>query len=159
MAYTKVTTDYVLDNPWGYQSANRDKDNIRALLGWRPEKQLGGSRHVGLQAPSGGGAVAYDAYEFRDVVIDGSAISGDLVFQARVEVKTANAAMAVTPTIRNVTLGADAIVGSSSASTSFVEQTLVLTPAAGVNRYRLQLTPATDAYECFGFGVIEVLES
>jgi hypothetical protein len=147
--------DFVLDNRYGYQTANTIKNNIIALASARIQRHLGGSRRISVPLV----AAAQDAIEYHDVEIDGTLLSG-LTVRARVEVRSANAGTSVTPKIRNITDGADAVVGVACSATAFGGtnsiQTLVFTPALGIKKYRLQLTPSNVTDAVFGLGHLEI---
>lgn len=155
MAYTAVSA-FVLDQIFGYQTANNLRANIEATLAARFHKHLGGSRLMALART----AAAQDVPEWQDVEIDGTNLGG-LTKQARVEVR-AGAATAITPKVRNVTDATDAGVGVSATGTAAdysgtnQKQTIALTLAAGVKKYRLQATPANTTDDTFATGHIEI---
>jgi hypothetical protein len=129
----EIPSDFVLDQLFGYQTANKIKNSIAALAAARLEKAFGGSREASINHNG-----TFDVFEFRDVQMDSTLLTG-LTVRARVEGKTANAATSVTPRVRNVTDGADHVTGTAITSTSFVEQVLTMSPlTAGTKKYRLQ---------------------
>ena len=154
MAWTAIA-NFILDQVYGYQDVNEAKNNIIALASARIQRDLGGSRITGVPRV----ASAQDAQEYIDVEIDGTLLAG-LTVRARVEVRTANAGTGVTPKIRNITDSTDAVTGVSSTSTTWggtnSYQTLTFTPASGIKKYRLQLTPANATNDVFGVGHIEI---
>jgi len=107
---------------------------------------------------------AQDAIDYIDFEIDGTNLGGFTV-QARVEVRTTNAATSVTPKIRNITDGTDAGVGAacSAINTDYsgvnCRQTIPITLVPGLKKYRLQLTPSTVNDEVFGIGYVEIFAS
>jgi len=152
-----IIADYVLDKVFGYQGANKIKNNVIALASMREQKNLGGSRLTSIPLA----AVATDAVDYIDVEIDGTQLAG-LTIQARIEVRTTNAGTSVTPKVRNVTDATDAGTGVASTATAAdysgtnQKQTIALTIASGIKKYRLQLTPSNATNQVFGIGYIEI---
>lgn len=157
MGYTAITA-YVLDQVFGYQSANALRLNIEALLACMFPKDLGGSRSMALPRT----ASALDAIDYRDIDIDDTDLSG-LEVHAKVEVRTTNAATSITPKIRNITDGADAVVGASCTATNAdytgtnQKQDLTLTLTTGLKKYRLQATPGDTNNDTFAIGNVYVV--
>lgn len=111
---------------------------------------LGGSRTIAIA----GGATTYqDAPDYVEFEVPTTTYTG-YVYKALVEVKTENAATTVTPKIRNVSDGSDAVVGSAGTSTSWgTYQTLTFTVTAG-KKYRLMFSKSDDLYAAWGIGVV-----
>jgi hypothetical protein len=110
---------------------------------------LGGSRSIAI--PTGGGY--QDAPEYIEFEVP-STTYGGYVYKCVVEVKTENAATTVTPKLRNVTDGTDAVVGTAGTSTSWgTYQTLTFTVAAA-KKYRLQASKSDDVYQAWITGHI-----
>lgn len=145
---------YILDQVFGYQSANKLRENLIVLASRRSGRSLGGSRLMpgepawdaeGLPTSNPAGLGPWNAVDYIDVEIDGTNQTG-MTYQARVEVRTNQATMTITPKVRNVTDGTDAGTGSSCAaaysdySGTNQKQTIALTVATGVKKYRLQYT-------------------
>jgi hypothetical protein len=157
MALWSVVADFILDQRFGFQSANKIKNNVISLASARIQHYLGGDRLRAVPRV----ASAQDAVNYIDVELDGTSLAG-LTVQARVEVRTTNAATGVTPKIRNVTDSTDAATGVSCTATAQdysgtnSKQTLGFSPAAGVKKYRLQLTPQNTTNDVFGTGYIEI---
>lgn len=155
MAYTAISA-FVLDQIFGYQTANKLRLNIEAALAVRFHKHLGGSRTIALART----AAAQDAIDYLDVEIDGTNLTG-LTKQARVEVRTLGATT-VTPKVRNVTDSTDAGTGVACAGTAAdysgtnQKQTIALTIASGVKKYRLMATPSATTDDTFAIGGIEI---
>lgn len=150
MAYTAIN-DFVLNQLLGYQTMTRLKNNIEAILATRLKSDFGGSRDNSVQ-----GTPILDVVNYRDVEIDATKLGG-LSVRARVEVMTTNAGTSVQPKVRNVTDGADKIVGAASTSLVFAEQLLDMTPlTAGTKKYRLQLVTNNNTNDVFGLGVMEI---
>ena len=148
MSWTTFS-DFVLDQVFGYQSANKLKNNAESLLAFRLQRNLGGSRE---NAVVGSGAL--DPYEYRDAELDSTKLGG-LSIRARVETKTSDVVTSVQPKIRNVTDGADLVLGTSHTNTSFTEELLAMTLTAGTKKYRLMLVTNNATNPVFGFGSIE----
>jgi len=117
--------------------------------------ELGGSRSIAL--PTGGGYK--DAIEFRDFLIPDALYTG-ATYEVIVELRVENAAISITPKIRNLTGGSDTVVGSATTSTTggvagdiWPSQTLAITPAANT-RYRLMFVKSADTYAAWGIGVL-----
>lgn len=112
---------------------------------------LGGSLQLGVRF-----ATVVDVIDPVDVQIDGDAVPNTV--QARVIVRTYNAATSVTPRVRNITDGVTAGTGAASASVTNAAQSFAVTLAAGVKEYRLQLTPSNDTHPVFGLGYLQFYE-
>lgn len=147
---------YVVGDKFGAQSAEKIRQAFDVLIGRRAVYPLGGSRNVALQHNA-----VIDAYDYLDIEIDGTDLAG-LTAQARVEVRVENAGLSVTPSIRNVTDSTDAGTGLACVATSDVysgtnqKQTIALTLASGVKKYRLRFTPTNNTYMFWGLGTIEI---
>lgn len=157
MAYTAAIADYILDQVWGYQGANKIKNNIIALASRRGVFGLGGSRNTSVPQV----ASAQDAVDYVDIELNGSNLGG-FTIALRVEVRVANAATSVTPKLRNITDGTDAGTGAACSATNAdytgtnQKQTITCTIAAGVKKYRLMLTPSNTTHPTFGIGYLEI---
>ena len=120
---------------------------------------LGGSRTVGILA-----AVATDAINWIDVEVDGTAFAG-WTLRARVEVRTSDVGTSVTPRVQNVTDATTAGTGVASTATATDYtgvnqiQTITVTLAAGVKKYRLQLTPSNANSDVYGIGYLELIKT
>lgn len=156
MAWNTIAA-YVLDQVWGYQGANRHRENLIALGSRRASYHLGGSRTVTLPLV----ASAQDAQDWIDVEIDGTNLTG-FTARLRVECRTLNAGTSVTPKLRNVTDGTDAGVGVACSATAAdysganQKQTITVTLATGVKKYRLQGTPSNTTNGTFVIGQLEI---
>jgi hypothetical protein len=148
---------YVVDQLFGYTRANELRQNLIALASRRAVYSLGGSRQTAVPQV----ASAQDAVDWIDVEIDGTNLAG-LTVQARIEVRVINAATSVTPKIRNGTDSTDAGTGVACTATNAnyggtnQKQTITLTLASGVKKYRLMLTPSNTTHPVFGIGCIEI---
>jgi hypothetical protein len=154
MASWSAIAAYVIDFGFGYQSANKHRENMIVLASRRAGRFLGGSRtlpnfptwddvgDVTSKPPSLG---PHDALDYVDVEINGTH-QGGITYQARVEVRTLWPGCSITPKIRNITAGTDAGTGvaCTAANGDYTgtnqRQTIAITLAAGVNKYRLQYT-------------------
>ncbi len=149
MPFTSVS-DFVLDQVFGYQTANYLKNNIVALASARLRASFGGSREASLN-----GSGALDLFDYRELTFVSTNLSG-LTIQARVETKTANAGTSVTPKIRNVTDSTDLVTGSAVTATSFTEEVLSMTPlTSGTKKYKMMVTTNNASNDVWGFGVCE----
>lgn len=156
MASWNVISAYVLDFVFGYQSANKHRDNMIALASRKAIYNLGGSRSVSLPQV----ASAQDVESYHDIELDGTNLGG-FTKQIRVECR-AGAGTAVTPKLRNVTDSSDAGVGASCTGTAAdysgtnQKQTITVTIASGVKKYRLMGTPANTTDPTFEVGDLEI---
>ncbi len=108
---------------------------------------LGGSRSVAI--PTGGGY--QDAPEYIEFEVPSTDYTG-FAYHVVVEVRTENASTTVTPKLRNITAGSDAVVGSAGTSTAWgTYQTLSFTPASG-EKYRLMASKSDDAVNAWVIG-------
>lgn len=154
MVQWNVVTAFVLDQIFGYQTANKLRENLITLASQRNGRLLGGSRFVpiepawdadGFPQSNPAGLGPWNAVDYIDVELDGTNQTG-MSFQARVEVRTQHATMTLTPKVRNVTDGTDAGTGAACAagysdySGTNQKQTIALTVATGVKKYRLQFS-------------------
>lgn len=147
---------FVLDQVFGYQTANFILNNLIALASVGPgQKNLGGSRQTSLPLA---GAVQ-DAIDYLDVQINGDNITG-LTVSVEVECRTDDAGTSITPKLRNITTAADSVVGAACAATTFAgtNGTQSLTPviAGGLNKYRLQGTPSNATNPTYLIGYIKI---
>lgn len=156
MAWNAVS-DFILDQLFGYQTATQLKNNIVALASARIVHQLGGSR----VDPIASVASAQDAVNWIDAEIDGTLLSG-LTAQLRVECRTDNVGTSVTPKLRNVTDSTDAGTGVACAATDAdftgtnQKQTVAVTLATGVKKYRLMGTPSNVTDPTYVIGYVEL---
>ena len=152
-----IIAAFVLDQAFGYQAANRFRENLIALSSAKLTYDLGGSRFTSLPQV----AAAQDGIDYRDIELDGTNLGG-FTKQARVEARTINAATSVTPKVRNATDLSDAGVGVACSailadySGANQRQTIALTLASGAKRYRLQGTPSNVTHPTFVIGYIEI---
>lgn len=152
-----VVSAYVLDQAFGYQGANRFRENLIALASARIVHSLGGSRATALPLV----ASAQDAIDYIDAEIDGTALGG-FTKQARVEVRTTNAATSITPRVQNTTDATTAGTGVACTATNTdysgtaQRQTIALTIATGIKKYRLQGTPQNTTNGTHAIGYIEM---
>jgi hypothetical protein len=156
MGWTAIGA-YILDQVWGYQGANKHRENMIALASRKAIYDLGGSRITALPQV----ASAQDAVEYRDIELDGTNLGGFTV-RLRVECRTINAATSVTPKLRNVTDSTDAGTGVACSATNAdysgtnQKQTITVTLAAGVKKYRLMGTPSNTTHPTFIIGDLEI---
>jgi hypothetical protein len=150
-----VIVTYPLNKVFGYQSANKHRDNLIVLASRRAARFLGGSRTLpndlatdlygGPPRSKSAGLGPSNVIDYVDVEIDGTNQVG-ITYQARVECRVDRVGLSITPKIRNVTDGTDAIAGAACAAVALdysgtnQKQTLVFVPAAGVKKYRLMFT-------------------
>lgn len=152
-----VIAAYILDQVFGFQSANKHRENLITLASRRATFQLGGSRAVSLPLV----ASAQDAADWIDIEIDGTNLGG-FTANLRVECRTMNAGTSVTPKLRNMTDSTDAGVGAACTATNAdysganQKQTVAVTLAAGIKKYRLQGTPSNTTNATFIIGYLEV---
>lgn len=164
-----VITAFILDQLFGYQTANKLRENHLVIVSGRLGRFLGGSRELpnnvcfppGQQPRSKNPGVGpFDALNYVDVEIDGTN-QGGLTIQARVEVRTDRSGCTITPKVRNITTGADAGVGLACAASDPAyggtnqRQTIALTIVTGINKYRLQYTLSTPNGTTWCTGEIE----
>ncbi len=155
MAWTAVPA-FILDQLFGYQTANYLRDNLIALASARHKYPLGGSRELTLDRL----ATVQDAKDWVDVELDGTNLGG-LTVRARIEVRTLAAGTSITPRVQNITDATTAGTGVACTATNAdytgtnQKQTVTLTVAAGIKTYRLQATLGNLAADAFVIGYIE----
>ena len=161
---------YVLDQLLTYQMMNRIRENLIALSSQRKGRFLGGSRTLpnspcwplygGAPYSKHGGLGPHDALDYVDVEIDGTN-AGGTTYQARVEVRIGRTGLTITPRILNVT---DATVAGTGVARSAANadytgtnqrQTIALTIASGIKKYRLQYTISGLPGDSWATGEIE----
>ena len=156
MAWTPISA-YILDQVFGYQTANLLRANAIALASRTALYGLGGSRITALPQV----ASAQDAVDWRDVEIDSTNLAG-FTARLRVECRVMNAATSVTPKLRNVTDSTDAGTGAACSATNSdysgtnQKQIVAVTLAAGVKKYRLMGTPNNTTHPTFVIGDAEL---
>lgn len=169
MAWTVISA-FVLDQLFGYQTANFIRGNLICLASRRSGRFLGGSRstpNFPSVNPDDGTVSSYhpslgphDAFDYVDVEIDGTNATG-LTYQARVEVRVGRTGQSITPKIRNITDSTDAGTGAacSAANGDYAgtnqRQTIALTIPTGVKKYRLQYNVGSVSGDTFCTGEIE----
>lgn len=152
-----VIAAYILDQVFGYQGANRHRENLIVLGSRRAVYPLGGSRSVTLPLV----ASAQNAESWIDVEIDGTNLGGHTA-NLRVECRTTDAGTSVTPKLRNVTDGTDAGIGAACSATNAdysganQVQTVAVVLASGIKKYRLQGTPSNATNGTFVIGYLEI---
>ena len=145
-----IPSDFVLDQVFGYQTANKIKQAVEALAATRLEKTFGGSREISVNHNG-----TFDVVDYRDVQMDSMKLTG-LTVRARVEGKTANAATSVTPLVRDISGSVDHVTGAAITATSFTEQILTMSPIGdGVRKYRLRGTTNNANNDVWLLGVCE----
>lgn len=164
MPWNPMPSAFVVDQVYGFQTAEKFRQNGLTLVSRRAGRPLGGSREVpnapvatpltGLLRSKHYGLGPFDAYEYVDVEIDGTNQAG-ITHQARVAVRVAASGLTITPKVRNVTDSTDAGVGVACTAADPAygganqKQTIALTIAVGVKTYRLQYTlnsPSGDSW-------------
>jgi hypothetical protein len=157
MAGWNTITAFVLDQVFGYQTANKIRDNLMTLGTARIRASLGGSRYRALPAV----ASAQDAIDYLDFEIDWTYMTGMSVI-AKVECRTMAAGTSITPKIRNLTDGSDAVTGNACTATATTwdgtnqAQDLTIPAATGTKKYRLQGTPSNTTNDTFIIGQVHV---
>src|SRR5262245_1839419 len=114
-----VISAFVLDQIFGYQTANRIRENLITNIAARRNYHLGGNRFIPAQAVVDPDLLflrskfvslgPFDADDYNDIEIDSTELTG-LTVQARVEVRTNNPLISITPKIRNATDSTDIVV-------------------------------------------------
>lgn len=149
MAWSIIST-FVLDQVYGFQTANTILDNLLALSGARFGKSLGGSDDVGILSAS------YVRVRSGHSAWINGANTGGMTVEARVQVRTADVATSVTPRIYNVTDAAEAIAGAAySADTNPNAQTLTFVPVTGLKEYEMQVQGGNATGLIYGLGDID----
>lgn len=169
-----VISTFILDQLFGYQTANKIRENLIVIASGREGRDLGGSRLIPANPMIGengelillskqNGTGPFDAVGYIDVELDGTNQTG-MTFQARVEVRVEGAApgtITCTPKIRNVTDSTDAGTGvaCSAGDPAFggtnQKQTIALTIASGVKKYRLMFSLSSPSCTVWVTGEIE----
>lgn len=170
MAQWHTITAYALDDAFGYQSANRFRENLLVLGSKHSGRALGGSRHIpnnpvadlvtGALRSKNPGVGPFDAHDYIDVEIDGTHQTG-VTFEANVQVRVGMHGQSITPRIWNLTDGSAAGTGvaCTSGDPSYnganQKQTIALTILPGLNIYRLQYTLGRPSGDTWCQGEIE----
>jgi hypothetical protein len=168
-----VISAFVLDQLFGYQTANKIRENLITNIAARRGRFLGGSRELPNFAVYDPAALRirskypslgpHNAENWVDVEIDATELTG-LTVQARVEVR-GDPVATVTPKIINATDSTDIVVGSACSvgspdySGANQIQTLAMTGllTAGIKKYRLQYTlGANTPVDTWAIGEIEI---
>lgn len=140
---TGIVTPYT----WG--------DKLLQDLIWVREARLGlflgGSLLNGLI-----NATVVDVINPMDLQLDGDELPDTI--EARVTVRTFDAATGVIPRVQNITDAVTAGTGVSSTSVTNATQSFTVTLAAGLKTYRLQLTPSNNTHPVFGQGYLQLYD-
>ncbi len=145
---TTSGTAYIAGHRWGFQDAEQVRQALDVAL-YLPHISLGGDEGTGQVT---GAATWVPVTSYLPISINGDSLGG-LTLQAVVLYKTENAAQAVQVRIRNVTDSTTAATGTSSVSTTAVEETLTVTIASGVKTYRLEMIGGAT-YAVTGWGYL-----
>lgn len=144
----------VSGDPFGYQSAEKVRQSLHAdAFAMFP---LGGSRSVGI-GPGGSPPVYVDAIDYLDFVVTDAKYAG-FTWVAVVECLSGDPSSPVvttiTPKIRNVTDGSDAVIGAAcDANEDFETQELTFTPTVG-KKYRLMGVKSDDDNPAYLIGYV-----
>jgi hypothetical protein len=136
----------------GYEEWNEILQSIRAAL-FNPIP-LGGSLDTGHPGSS------YQRVVSGVPFVLPSAVEGGGVWKARVFLVCEDAAVTITPKIRNVTDGSDAVIGDACSGTAAdwsgtnQQQTLTFTPTVG-KVYELWATKSAETKECWLVGTLQ----
>lgn len=149
MGYTSISA-FVVDQIFGFQTANLIRGNNLAGLGALRPGGLGGSSSVGLQTAS------YLEVEGRKRIrLDGTETSG-LTRQARIWYRTLAVATSVIWRVQNLTDVTTLAQGTIySADTLVQEEVISVTPPTGEKEYALELQGGNANNPIFGWGDIE----
>ncbi len=169
MSWNVIAT-FVLDQVFGYQTANKLQQNLIVLASRRTGRHLGGSRTIpndpsyplfgGAPVSKSAGLGPTDVVSYVDVEIDGTNQTG-ITYQARVQVRTQWGYISITPRVYNVTDGVAAgtgvacSAGASDYSGTNQKQTIALTIASGIKTYRLQFSLNNVSGSTWCLGEIE----
>lgn len=155
---------YVAGDPFGYQTANKLRDNFILLArGIISRNQYwGGDDNVGLISTTIVDALNQGSgFEIDN---SGGQLSGSsgVVIQVRCRLRVGDGSISITPSVYNVS-DAATVTSTGGAACSAInldfsganqEQTLVFTPASGVKRYRLQGTPSAGVVQFWISGIM-----
>jgi hypothetical protein len=173
MSAWSVIAQFVVNVRFGFQSAEKLRNNLIVLASRRSGRSLGGSREMpnspvfdleaGTFNSKHNGVGPFDAYDFVDVEIDGTHQLGSpgITYQARVEVRVGRTGLTITPKVRNITDATDAGVGvaCSASDPAYAgtnqRQTIALTIASGIKKYRLMYTLSGPGGDSWANGEIE----
>lgn len=138
---------YVNNSPFGYQDAERARQDIDICAYLAGHLDLGGDERPILSAsytPVNG---------HRSFDLNGDSLGG-MTLEAVLFFYTANAATTVNARVRNTTDGSNAgAIAAASAATSVTREVVTLTLASGVKTYRLEVTgsDASNPVYCWGY--------
>lgn len=157
MAYSQINSGSTIDGTFNAGADSFfEKARGNMIADSFAEFSLGGSRTQVCQ--EGGGYK--DAPEFRDWTAPSAGYLG-ATHVAVIETRVENAGISLTPKIRDLTAASDAVVGSSSTSTTgstdgdiWASQSLSFTPTAG-HVYRLMVLKSADTYSAWTVGKIK----
>jgi hypothetical protein len=165
-----VISAFVLDQIFGYQTANKLRENLIALAARRPGRYLGGSKFIpnspcwtplGMLHGKEMSLGPNDVVDQKIVEIDGT-FTG-FTYRARVQCRTDRPVLAITPVIYNLSSGLAVGTGSACAvsradyADASQDQTITLTIAAAINRYALRYTLNSISGQTWLTGEIEAL--
>ncbi len=132
---TPKASAYAVGDPFGYQTAEKIRQDLDLLAYCGLTADLGGSEDVGIVT---GAATWQPVRSYREFTLNGDSLGG-MTLEAVVFYKTSNAGQAVQVRLRNVTDSSTAATGTSSTSTSVTKETLTVTLASGDKNYRLEV--------------------
>jgi len=144
---TTASTAYTNGTRWGYQDAEEVRQSIDIAM-YLPVLPLGGSEGSGKVT---GAATWAPVASYLPHTINGDSLGG-LTVELVACYLTENASQAVQVRLRNVTDSTTAGTGTSSTSTTPVEEVISVTLASGSKQYRLEMTGgATYAVAAWGY--------
>src|SRR5262245_52360641 len=142
-AYTNATKFGYQDAEW----ARQDLDVLSYLCGHLP---LGGDENSGILSAS-----YTPVNQSMRYTLNGDTVGG-MTVDACVSYYTSDAATSVTVRIRNLTDSSTAATGTTSTSTTRVDETLSVTLASGAKSYELQVIGGNATNPIFAWGYFRI---
>jgi hypothetical protein len=151
---TGGSDQYQLDDPYGYQDREKDRQSLVVLGYLGNVLDLGGSDDVGLlmvSPPAWDAVRGYRQYDLTKEELQGLTV--EAVVYLRVGA-VSPPATSVQARVRDVTNGANAAISSASTSQSVASETLSVTLSAGAASYRLEIIGSDGAAEVYAWGYL-----
>lgn len=141
---------FLLNHKWGYQQAEKLRQNLDLLAYVGGILDLGGSDDLGQLTAS-----YLPVRGYRDYSLDNNNLGG-FTKQVVIYSRTAAVGTSVTVRLRNTTAGSDAAVSTTITSTTTVKEVVTITLASGANDYRLEVVGGNATAAVYAWGYIRL---
>jgi len=139
---------YLVGHKWGYQTAEKLRQNLDTLAYLGVILDLGGSDTTGQLTAS-----YAPVPQYRDYALNGTTMGG-ITTEAVVYSRTFNAGTSVTVRLRNTTASTTAATSTTITATSVTKEVLAVTLSASLADYRLEILGGNASAAVFAWGYL-----